>query len=181
MDPASRAYFFRIFLGCLGCFIILGVVLYFAREFEAGFLKNWIVLSFFASAALSSLVYAGLHLLGRGVGGLFHAGRKTPGPAAERLAADLDRARYMKMQKRHGDALKVVEEVLHEEPDLPEALLLKAQILWEGYKNAGQARMCLRKIMQAPGAVDEPVQRWAQSLYEEILSGGRKPTNIWEP
>ena len=65
------------------------------------------------------------------------------------LASDLNVVRYHKLCHRFDDALIKIEEVLAKDPDFVEALLLKAQILWEGFEDCKAARKCLQKILAA--------------------------------
>src|SRR5210317_1813392 len=65
---------------------------------------------------------------------LYGLGRETFQPH-ERLAGELDKIRHGKRQKDFDRALYLVNQVIDKAPDLPEALFLKAQILWEGFGN----------------------------------------------
>jgi hypothetical protein len=74
-------------------------------------------------------------------------GRETTGPN-ERLAGILNGARYHKLCNRFDRALLALDAVLAEDPDFPEALYLKAQILWEGFDDHEGAKNSLLRIMQ---------------------------------
>ena len=80
----------------------------------------------------------------------------------QRLAGELDKIRYSKRQKDFHKALSQVNDVLAREPDFPEALFLKAQILCEGFGNAAGAERHLEKVVQL---VDEkePLHQWVLS------------------
>jgi hypothetical protein len=58
----------------------------------------------------------------------------------KQLATDLNVVRYQKLCHRFDDALIKIEEVLAKDPDFVEALLLKAQILWEGFEDCEATR-----------------------------------------
>ncbi|MEJ2728332.1 MAG: hypothetical protein P8185_07465 [Deltaproteobacteria bacterium] len=56
---------------------------------------------------------------------------------------------------RHGfeKPLIKIEDVLAKDPEYPEALFLKAQILWEGFEDRREAKSCL--FMQISFDLDE--------------------------
>ena len=61
----------------------------------------------------------------------------------------------------------LVNDLLHEVPDFPEALFLKAQILWEGFGKAAAAIGWLSRIRELTPA-DNTFHRWASSSLEKI-------------
>ena len=61
----------------------------------------------------------------------------------DQFIGTLNQARFHKMSKRHDLALACVDEVLAADPDFPEALFIKAQILWEGYQDAAADQLDL--------------------------------------
>lgn len=91
-------------------------------------------------------------------------------PARRRdlLAGELIKARLMKASGRFDEALAAVDGTLAKQPDLPEALFLKAQILVEGHSNYTAAAACLKQVIQMGPLKDETLRRWSQSLLEEI-------------
>ena len=66
-------------------------------------------------------------------------------------------------------AFKIVGEVLVQAPKLPEALYLKAQILWEGYQDASAARELLLEVIDLVPDAQQTYHRWAQSLLQKII------------
>ena len=80
----------------------------------------------------------------------------------QRLAGELDKIRYSKRQKDYDKALSQVNEVLTKEPEFPEALFLKAQILCEGFGNVAAAERHLEKVMQLVNE-KEPLHQWVLS------------------
>ena len=89
-------------------------------------------------------------------------------PARKQLASDLNVVRYHKLCHRFDDALLTIEEVLARDPDFVEALLLKAQILWEGFRDAKAARRCLFKILVVEPDETAVFHRWALNLYKKL-------------
>jgi tetratricopeptide (TPR) repeat protein len=90
-------------------------------------------------------------------------------------ASDLNIVRYHKLCHQFDDALIRIEEVLAKYPDFAEALLLKAQILWEGFEDGEAARGCLLKILAAEPDKKAVFHRWALNFYED-MTNGKRPT-----
>ncbi|MCI5115095.1 MAG: hypothetical protein D3919_12430 [Candidatus Electrothrix sp. AW5] len=94
----------------------------------------------------------------------------------DRLAGELVKARLMKSSKQFDKALEVIDNTLHRLPNHPEALLLKAQILWEGYDNYPAAKACLQKVIQKKKFKDEQdeiIYRWSMNLLNEMRQAKR--------
>jgi tetratricopeptide (TPR) repeat protein len=85
----------------------------------------------------------------------------------EVFAADLARARHSKGAGRFEEALSIIDEVLIKDPEFPEALYLKATILWEGFRNRPESTTCLKKVL---GLVKshETLHRWALNYYQDV-------------
>ena len=88
----------------------------------------------------------------------------------ERFEGDLHQAQVQKSKKEYHKALVLVSGILKKAPDLPEALYLKAQIIWEGYRKADEAKNILEKVLGILPDKQETYHRWAQSLIDEIDS-----------
>lgn len=88
----------------------------------------------------------------------------------DRFIGTLSQARFHKMSQRHDLALGCVDEVLAAAPNYTEALFLKAQILWEGYRNSAAAEKCLMQVIKVEPDKEAPFHRWAVSLYKEIAA-----------
>lgn len=86
----------------------------------------------------------------------------------KKLASELNAVRYHKLCHRFDDALLKIEEVLAKDPDFVEALLLKAQILWEGFENSKAASGCLIKILAVAPDEKDVFHRWALNMYREL-------------
>jgi tetratricopeptide (TPR) repeat protein len=89
-------------------------------------------------------------------------------PVHKRLASDLNVVRYHKLCHRFDDALLTIEEVLAKDPDFVEALLLKAQILWEGFGDAEAARGCLLRILAVEPDEKAVFHSWALNMYKAL-------------
>jgi hypothetical protein len=57
---------------------------------------------------------------------------------------------------------------LDQDPNFPDALSLKAQIRWEGFKDSTGAKGCLDQVIKAVPGEDEPLHRWAVHLLSEL-------------
>lgn len=99
---------------------------------------------------------------------IFARDRKADFSPREQLESDLQQIRYHKMRKEYDIALKKVNDVLKLDADFPEALLLKAQIIWEGFGNRGSAVSCLNKIQNTVSDRQSSIYRWSCSLLKEI-------------
>jgi tetratricopeptide (TPR) repeat protein len=93
-------------------------------------------------------------------------------PPREQLSADLAKARFCKGKGQFREAIIIINEVLEKDPEFPDALLLKAQILWEGFENRTLALENLDKAMELVKD-DDPIHRWALNYYHEIIKDDR--------
>jgi tetratricopeptide (TPR) repeat protein len=87
------------------------------------------------------------------------------------LAGELIKARLLKASKRFDEALASVNSTLLKQPDYPETLFLKAQILWEGFSRHAAAAACLKKVAHMQpmqNEKDENIRRWSESLLKEM-------------
>ena len=94
-------------------------------------------------------------------------GRREIGPR-QQLAGDLNGVRHHKLFNRFDEALIKIENILAKDPDFPEALFFKAQILYEGFKDREAAKSCLLKIIKLEPDKDAPFHRWALDFYRQL-------------
>ena len=85
----------------------------------------------------------------------------------EQMTGDLDKARFYKRKEEFDQALRIVNNVIEQDPEFPEALFLKAHIVWEGFENLGMARDCLKKIIEMTSN-DDKYYKWAASFWDEL-------------
>ena len=102
---------------------------------------------------------------------IFFAKRKSGISQEEQLESDMQQVRYYKMRKEYNMALRRVNEILKLAPEFPEALFLKAQIVWEGFGNSDAAISNLKKIETIVSEKRSSIRRWARTLLEEIDKG----------
>jgi len=82
----------------------------------------------------------------------------------DQFIGTLSQARFHKMSRRHDQALEYVDEVLAAAPNYIEALFLKAQILWEGYRDSAGAKDCLLRVIKVEADKEAPFHRWSLAL-----------------
>ena len=150
-DLFARSRLFKSFVLMFVPFHLIGLFLPFSILWAT---LAWIVCALLAASLANRMGERCVNLIyGLGQRRLF---------LKQRLAGELDKIRYSKRQKDFHKALSQVNEVLTIEPDFPEALFLKAQILCEGFGNAAGAERHLEKVVQL---VDEkePLHQWVLS------------------
>jgi len=136
-------------------------------------LKHVLVFSIVGVIPLSMLCAYSVEKVGSGVGGMLSGWTSRRVDPRETLAADLAKARYSKREGRFQEALRIINGVLDKEPDFPDALYLKARILWEGFGHREGAAGCLKKVM---GLIPnhETLYRWASNYYDEVTGPDKK-------
>jgi hypothetical protein len=90
----------------------------------------------------------------------------------ERLAADVEKARHSKRNGRFEEALHIIDGVLDRDKEFPEALFLKAQILWDGFGRSAESKILLRMIRRLVPH-DDPLYRWSSNYLEELMTEER--------
>jgi tetratricopeptide (TPR) repeat protein len=115
-----------------------------------------------------SLLYAfSVDKLGSGFGNILLGWTSEKIPREEQSSADLAKARFCKGKGEYKEAISIINEVLKTYPEFPDALLLKGQILWEGFENKGAALKNLEKVIELVQD-DDPIRRWAINYYNDI-------------
>jgi hypothetical protein len=157
VDVSARSRLLKCFVLTFGPFHMIG--------FFFPFNILWSTLAWIVCAPIAAGLSAGAGE--RYVNLLFGLGRETF-QLHERLAGELDKIRHSKRRGDFGRALYLVNQLLNKAPDLPEALFLKAQILWEGFGNPEAAEGYLKEVV---GLVrdSEPLHRWALGYHEQVI------------
>lgn len=99
--------------------------------------------------------------------GRLYTGKKANWSLREKLEGDLSAVRVQKMKGYPEKALTLLESILAKDPSYADALFVKAQILFESYKDNREALTCLHSVM-ALTRKDEPIHKWAITLKKEI-------------
>ena len=110
-----------------------------------------------------------------GTASKIYGGRAAHWSLREQLEGDLNQAKHLKTQKKYDKALFVINNILKQDPEFPEALYIKAKIVWEGFENAESARANLKKVMDLTSNKNDTIYRWASHLYNEITSMQKRP------
>lgn len=87
----------------------------------------------------------------------------------EQMESTLKTAKIAKMGKKYQKALDIVNRILDQDPEFDEALLVKAQILFEGYKNIEGAKGYCERSMAAAGP-GSSVYNWSESFLKQLVS-----------
>ncbi len=85
----------------------------------------------------------------------------------EQLSGSLKAVKVAKMNKDFKKALELVNQILEQDPEFYEAMLVKAQILNEGFNNPENAKRYLAIILENTDE-KESVHSWASSFNQEI-------------
>jgi len=145
-DLKSITYFIRVaglavpFLCLLGLY--LGYVHWGLHGAIGGALGAGIL-----GLALSALIMYSLDAAGGAASNLISGRREAVWTTREQLQGLLSQARFNKDNGDYTVAFNYINQVLQQDPDFPEALLLKAQILWEGFSCADVALQFLEKVL----------------------------------
>jgi len=84
-----------------------------------------------------------------------------------RYVGFIDQARFLKSKNRYDEALVKIDEFLENVPGNPEALYIKAEIIWEAQKDVQLAKQFLFEILKNTNNEDQ-WNIWAKSLLKKI-------------
>ncbi|MGW8209318.1 MAG: hypothetical protein ACWGO2_09930 [Syntrophobacteria bacterium] len=85
------------------------------------------------------------------------------------LAGEMNKIRLLKRQRNFDKAFALVNDLLDNVPNFPEALYLKGHLLWEGFKNPWAAESYFRRVIELTED-NQPVHRWASSCLSGLYS-----------
>jgi len=165
-DLKSITYFIRVagltvpFLCLLGLY--LGYVRWGLHGAIGGAIGAGIV-----GLALSALIMYSLDAAGGAASNLISGRREAVWTTREQLQGPLSQARFNKDNGDYTIAFNYINQVLQKDPDFPEALMLKAQILWEGFSRADAALLFLEKILTLDDC-DKMLFNQARLLHNDL-------------
>ena len=119
------------------------------------------------SIPLCFLCAYSIEKLGSVLGNAFSGWSSKKTSLRETLSADFAKAKLRKRRGEYKEAFKIINEVLVKDTEFADAIYLKAQILWEGFKDREGALECLRKVMILVPK-QETLHRWASNLFIDI-------------
>ena len=172
IDSVARSQFIKFFVWLFGPPCLLSLLFFGIKG---------VVISFIFSIVVTPVLMFVLDKFSGGTSSLIYGGRHGTWSKRELLEGDLNTVKYYKMKKEYGLALKAVNNILKINPELSEARLIKAQILWEGYQNSAAAKANLKKILEIKKDKDkdESIYRWASNFYDELTKiEGDKELNL---
>lgn len=85
----------------------------------------------------------------------------------DQTVGTLKAAKVVKMNKDYKRALEMVDDILNKDPQFYEAMIVKAQILDEGFENREGAKKYLKIVIENTDKA-ENLHNWALSLNDEI-------------
>lgn len=166
VNSAGRAEIIKIYCGLFGAMgflgILAGYLLYGGVRGSALGLSTAALISI----PLTIIVAFFLGKLGNAAGKLYIGGHGSA-TVREQMQGELNTIRFLKRQDKYDEALQAINAVLQKDPDFGEALLLKAQILAEGFNKIETAIGYCKKIIQMKDK-DETAYRWACGYYGEL-------------
>ena len=85
----------------------------------------------------------------------------------ERQTTRLREAKHLKGNAKFQQSLKILDELLKEDPNLPEAMFLKAQIYAHGLKDINAAGSYLKQLLKQTARITR-LNEQALQLYQEL-------------
>ena len=169
-DLVARSQFIRSIGMPFPYLCILGMVVGYVKYGGTGLLLG-ILVAAILSIIVGTITSFFTDRIGKTTSGLLYGQGRTTIQLHERLEGDLQQARFHKMNQRYTEALRFVDGALEQAPDFPDALFLKAQILWEGFQDAQAAKRCITQLKDLVPTPGEPLHRWATHLLADINRG----------
>ena len=165
VDSATRARFLQGFFWLLFPMFFIGGVLTYAIS---GLNPYGFLIMIIITVSLAAFGSFLIQLVMNREGGIISTtlGHRSWRSVRENLQGDVERAKWTRREGDIDKALALLDQVLEQDPTNPEALYLKAQILWE-QKKAAPAAKALRTLLQTNPKENE-YYRWGKALLQEI-------------
>ena len=158
--------FIMMFLLVVGALMTISIM-------TGGFTFKHVLIFSLCSIPLCILCTYAIERFGDGFGRILSGWTLSSLDRGERFSCEVHKIKYSKREGRFDQALHMVNDLLHEASDFPEALFLKAQILWEGFGNASAAKGCLNRIRELTPE-DDKFHRWASGYLEKVARMEKK-------
>lgn len=165
-DLKSVTYFLRVAGLAVPFLCLLGLYLGYVRWGFHGAVGGALGAGIFG-LALSALIMYLLDAAGGAAGNLISGRRPAVWTTREQLQGLLSQARFNKDNGDYTIAFNYINQVLQKDPDFPEALVLKAQILWEGFSRADAALRFLEKVLTLDDC-DKMLFNQARLLHNDL-------------
>lgn len=105
------------------------------------------------------------------VAGSFYTGPEANPTERELLTIELEKARYYKGKKgehNYAEANRLLNDILSKDPDFPEALFLRAQLMLEWKGRSDSAVSYLKRIVELVPDQKSHLNVWARNLIKQI-------------
>lgn len=178
-DLKTVTYFLRVagltvpFVCLLGLYI--GYVYWGLSGAMAG-----LVIAVMAGLVISTIVIFFMDTLSGAASNLIFGRREAVWTIREQVQGFLSQARFNRENKDYPAALSFVNKVLEKDPDFTDALLLKGQILWEGFGQSHAAIQFLEKVLSLENE-NKMLQNQALLLHSDLNTLERPPDNMTIP
>ncbi|MCI5225357.1 MAG: hypothetical protein D3918_01565 [Candidatus Electrothrix sp. AX2] len=161
-DSLVRTQYLAMYSWVFPVTLILGILL--------GLLYGWYV--FFVIMLLGLILpFPAMYATGRVADAfvfLYSGGSRTH-TLQEQLVGEVEKIRELKRKNKLEKALEQADFVLIRDPEHPEALFLKAQILFELDVQYGAANACLNTLLTMDPPPDDKILHWAIALRKKIM------------
>ncbi len=168
-------FFFRVLYCFLWCTAVLSIIYSFSSAMGGGKLFTFKHFFIFLLCCIPlSIIYAIIiEKFGNRLSVLMSGWSDRKIPQREQYSADLANARFSKSRGDFSKALVIINEVIENNPEFPDALFLKAQIEWEGFKSSTLARKNLDKAIELVKD-DDPLRRLIANYYIRMIKERRE-------
>lgn len=170
-DLSGILYFLRVSGLAVPILSVLGLYVGYTHYGMSGALLG-VLLALAGGALLSFGAVAFLNAIGGAAGRTLFAKKRAVWTPREQVQGLLRQARLNRDNQEFQTAFDCINQVLAKDPDYPEALLLKAQILWHGYEDAASAKRFLAKVLSLADT-DQTAKRHAASLLAALPESNR--------
>jgi tetratricopeptide (TPR) repeat protein len=171
-DLFVRTQYLSMYLKVLPVALIFGII--------SGFIYGWYV--FFLVMLASLLVpFPAMYATGK-IADAFvflYSGGKGTNTLQDQLAGEVEKIKLLKRERHFEEALDQAEVVLNRDPNHPEALFLKAQILYD-FAQYSTVNACLNKILTLNPPPDPDLVQWTNNLREKALKGIQERAKMHE-
>ncbi len=171
-DLFARTQYISMYIRVLPVALIIGII--------SGLAYGW--WTFFLIMLFSLLLpFPAMYATGK-IADAFvflYSGGKGVNSLQDQLAGEVEKIKLLKRERHFEEALEQAELVLNRDPNHPEGLFFKAEILY-GFEQYSTANACLNKILAMDPPPEKQLVQWATNLREEALEGIRKRAKLNE-
>jgi len=139
-----------------------------------------VVIAAIIGLAISGIIMFLMDAVSGAASGLLSGRREAVWTIREQVQGPLSQARFNKENRDYPAALSFVNKVLERDPDFTDALLLKAQILWEGFGQSHAAIQFLEKTLSLEDK-NNMLQSQALLLHSDLKTLESPPDNTIIP